>query len=692
MEAVQETNRMQEEFDQMTDSSKNIKQENDALRTLNENLKKELNDSRASLEQENDALRTLNRNLKESSESEYQKSREIIGQAAAELNTVNQKILEYLVQGEQVSQALSESASELTNQESSADQTAIDTSEVNLLTEELQKNIANIDQLLTERQELMQSLGSETPSKLVVALTSLISSIFDDSLSSDELKERIDNQRKALTDEDLPPEVIEPLMALIDKLVERNEASKKLALQLTQERASQEVSGGQTAKLTASEKALLNEELQNAKVHINQLLTELQESKRNLESTTQADFERQQGLVEAITSLIANVFDDSLSSAAIKEQHDINRKSLEDKDLTPEAIGPLMALIENLMDRNEAFKNIVQELETEPSPANEALQATIAQLETNINAELDAAEDVNDLISYLLDDSLTNAEFKELIDVKREELRIKETSSKEVAQLLKLMDKLVERREEFVVTNEKLTGAERRSDYLFARLKNASAHLRRLRKKIRSFEHVSSQSEQEFIAAVQRSKNLERLLAKAEERYELIRTSSASQSDRLLEAIEQLRQISQSKDIEIQTLQSELTAITLKTDILFDSASIELNPEGKDALLKIAGILNNFSQGRVVSIEGHTDNQPLKHNFAQLIPSNWELSTRRAASAARFLIANGVLAENVRIVGHGELKPIASNDTAQGRAVNRRIEIHLVPQLKPQLVEVEASN
>ena len=587
---------------------------------------------------------------------------------------------------------MSESASELTNQESSADQTAIDTSEVNLLTEELQKNIANIDQLLTERQELMQSLGSETPSKLVVALTSLISSIFDDSLSSDELKERIDNQRKALTDEDLPPEVIEPLMALIDKLVERNEASKKLALQLTQERASQEVSGGQTARLTASEKALLNEELQNAKVHINQLLTELQESKRNLESTTQADFERQQGLVEAITSLIANVFDDSLSSAAIKEQHDINRKSLEDKDLTPEAIGPLMALIENLMDRNEAFKNIVQELETEPSPANEALQATIAQLETNINAELDAAEDVNDLISYLLDDSLTNAEFKELIDVKREELRIKETSSKEVAQLLKLMDNLVERREEFVVTNEKLTGAERRSDYLFARLKDASAHLRRLRKKIRSFEHVSSQSEQEFIAAVQRSKNLERLLAKAEERYELIRTSSASQSDRLLEAIEQLRQISQSKDIEIQTLQSELTAITLKTDILFDSASIELNPEGKDALLKIAGILNNFSQGRVVSIEGHTDNQPLKHNFAQLIPSNWELSTRRAASAARFLIANGVLAENVRIVGHGELKPIASNDTAQGRAVNRRIEIHLVPQLKPQLVEVEASN
>ncbi len=676
----------------MTDSSKNIKQENDALRTLNEDLKKELNDSRASLEQENAALRALNRNLKESSESEHQKSREIIGQAAAELNTVNQKILEYLVQGEQVSQALSESASELTNQESSADQTAIDTSEVNLLTEELQKNIANIDQLLTERQELMQSLGSETPSKLVVALTSLISSIFDDSLSSDELKERIDNQRKALTDEDLPPEVIEPLMALIDKLVERNEASKKLALQLTQERASQEVSGGQTAKLTASEKALLNEELQNAKVHINQLLTELQESKRNLESTTQADFERQQGLVEAITSLIANVFDDSLSSAAIKEQHDINRKSLEDKDLTPEAIGPLMALIENLMDRNEAFKNIVQELETEPSPANEALQATIAQLETNINAELDAAEDVNDLISYLLDDSLTNAEFKELIDVKREELRIKETSSKEVAQLLKLMDKLVERREEFVVTNEKLTGAERRSDYLFARLKDASAHLRRLRKKIRSFEHVSSQSEQEFIAAVQRSKNLERLLAKAEERYELIRTSSASQSDRLLEAIEQLRQISQSKDIEIQTLQSELTAITLKTDILFDSASIELNPEGKDALLKIAGILNNFSQGRVVSIEGHTDNQPLKHNFAQLIPSNWELSTRRAASAARFLIANGVLAENVRIVGHGELKPIASNDTAQGRAVNRRIEIHLVPQLKPQLVEVEASN
>ena len=137
------------------------------------------------------------------------------------------------------------------------------------------------------------------------------------------------------------------------------------------------------------------------------------------------------------------------------------------------------------------------------------------------------------------------------------------------------------------------------------------------------------------------------------------------------------------RDSQISSIESEFTLIEYSTDILFESGSTDLSERGKQ-------ILKNFSvnlkveeySDRVIIVEGHTDNVPITGNLRTIYPTNWELSLGRAASATRFLIEQGVDEERLRPVGRGSLQPRVPNDTEAGRATNRRIEIHLAPELE----------
>ena len=77
-----------------------------------------------------------------------------------------------------------------------------------------------------------------------------------------------------------------------------------------------------------------------------------------------------------------------------------------------------------------------------------------------------------------------------------------------------------------------------------------------------------------------------------------------------------------------------------------------------------------------ISIEGHTDNQPIKYSPWK---SNWELSVHRALSVLHYLERKGVPPQRMSVAGFGEYRPVASNATAEGRALNRRVEIVIVP-------------
>ncbi len=114
--------------------------------------------------------------------------------------------------------------------------------------------------------------------------------------------------------------------------------------------------------------------------------------------------------------------------------------------------------------------------------------------------------------------------------------------------------------------------------------------------------------------------------------------------------------------------------LTLKGSILFDSGNAEVKDAAKPILSKIGEILQKF-EGYTVEITGHTDNVPMTSGSFK--DNNW-LSSARALNAAEFLINNSKLdPTHIKYSGRGEYDPIASNETADGRAKNRRIEIKI---------------
>ncbi len=114
--------------------------------------------------------------------------------------------------------------------------------------------------------------------------------------------------------------------------------------------------------------------------------------------------------------------------------------------------------------------------------------------------------------------------------------------------------------------------------------------------------------------------------------------------------------------------------ITLEDALLFGSAQTRFNQKALPVLAEVAAALAKI--GGQILVEGHTDNRPL---VSARYPSNWELSTARAAQVVKYLIRTGQVApQHLAAVGYGDSKPIASNDTPAGQAANRRVEIVLL--------------
>jgi len=118
--------------------------------------------------------------------------------------------------------------------------------------------------------------------------------------------------------------------------------------------------------------------------------------------------------------------------------------------------------------------------------------------------------------------------------------------------------------------------------------------------------------------------------------------------------------------------------VSLAEKLLFKSGSAVVDPKGKKALLSLATVLNS-SEDFTVSIEGHTDNVPIK---TKAFHDNWDLSTARATSIVRILTNEYSFDPNrITASGKGQFHPVNSNTTAEGRAGNRRTEVILSPDL-----------
>jgi chemotaxis protein MotB len=132
------------------------------------------------------------------------------------------------------------------------------------------------------------------------------------------------------------------------------------------------------------------------------------------------------------------------------------------------------------------------------------------------------------------------------------------------------------------------------------------------------------------------------------------------------------------------TMKNGRVYISMQESLLFPSGSAVVNPKGKEALAKVASVLNTNPDINI-DIEGHTDNVPI---HTKAYPDNWALSTARANSIAHVLMDEyGVSPLKLIASGRSQYVPVASNDTPEGRAQNRRTEIILEPKYD-QLMEL----
>ena len=107
--------------------------------------------------------------------------------------------------------------------------------------------------------------------------------------------------------------------------------------------------------------------------------------------------------------------------------------------------------------------------------------------------------------------------------------------------------------------------------------------------------------------------------------------------------------------------------------LFFDSGSADIQPDGLTVVSKLSQLFA-AERAHPVQVEGHTDPQPI---HSDRFPTNWELSAARASSVVRTMVGDGVTAARLSAVGRAYLDPIAANDSAAGRARNRRVEFLL---------------
>ena len=122
----------------------------------------------------------------------------------------------------------------------------------------------------------------------------------------------------------------------------------------------------------------------------------------------------------------------------------------------------------------------------------------------------------------------------------------------------------------------------------------------------------------------------------------------------------------------VENTEAEVT-VGLSSAVTFATGEDALSPAGQDALAKAAAILAKLPN--TIRVEGHTDDVPVRGGR---FSSNWHLSAARAQSVVRLLMAHGVDPRRLQVVGYGDVRPRHPNDTVEGRAANRRIEMKIL--------------
>lgn len=242
---------------------------------------------------------------------------------------------------------------------------------------------------------------------------------------------------------------------------------------------------------------------------------------------------------------------------------------------------------------------------------------------------------------------------------------------------------LARQREALVASNDELnrqlTNALEKSSNLQQDLLRARADIDRLEKVLSARGEETGKAMAEMRQSIDRLQSDNQQLAHQVEQERIAREARIAQMKSTYdELVQKMESEIERGEITISELQGKLT-VNMVERILFDSGKADIKPAGLEVLKRVGDILKEVAD-KDIRVEGHTDNVPISPRLQQTFPSNWELSTARATNVVHFLQDRiGIAGERLSACGFSQYSPVAANDTAEGRAQNRRIQIELVP-------------
>lgn len=327
-----------------------------------------------------------------------------------------------------------------------------------------------------------------------------------------------------------------------------------------------------------------------------------------------------------------------------------------------QALRDSRSLNKQLSDQNNTLKSDLTSSHEEKSNLQKNMQQELERI-TAANAELQ---------QELESTTTASAELKQ-------ELKRMITASTELQQQLQ------KQVSEQGSLNRQIATATGTSDQLAARLEQEQERRRQLQQQIDEVSNDIGLKEKALSDANKNFAELNRQLEQTQQEQNKLkatveelnrrRADDAEHFAKLKDALE--NELNESRVV-ISQLKNRMTVITLTNEVLFNSGSAEIKPAGKKVLSLIAESLNAYPE-RAISIEGHTDNIPIGKN--SIYESNWDLSGARALAALNFFQQKNQVSPNrLQLVGYGENHPVSSNETVEGRALNRRIEIKMLPQ------------
>ncbi|HET8753899.1 MAG TPA: OmpA family protein, partial [Salinimicrobium sp.] len=252
--------------------------------------------------------------------------------------------------------------------------------------------------------------------------------------------------------------------------------------------------------------------------------------------------------------------------------------------------------------------------------------------------------------------------------------------------------KLQEKQAEYNAQLAKLNQLQSEYDALQSKLQNLQTSYDALETNSSSALAENSRQNRELLAQLDEK---EKALKVEQERLEKLEKDLAARSQR----VDELEAVIAAKDAKMNALKNSLSKaltnfegrgltveqrngkvyVSMENKLLFSSGSWAVGAEGREAVQQLGTVLAE-NPDIAVLIEGHTDNVP--YQGSGQLKDNWDLSTKRATAIVQILEENSRIdPENLTAAGRGEFAPIASNETAEGKAKNRRIEVILTPKL-----------